>query len=87
METAAALSCAAAPWPTKVALVLHNQVSPRDFLETVCQKFREGVVQPPRGGKRGGSDACDAIEIPHAALALRPFVSVQVLIEGSSKSF
>ena len=78
METSAALSCAAAPWPKKVALVLHNQVSPRDFLEIVCQEFREGPLQPLGGGKRGGLDACDAIEIPHAALALRPFVSVQV---------
>ena len=77
METSAALSCAAAPWPTKVALVLHNQVSPREILRIVCQEFREGVVQPPRGGKRGGSDACDAIEIVDAGLALRPFVSVK----------
>ena len=77
METAAARSCATAPWPKKVALVLHNQVSPREILRIVCQKFREGVVQPPRSGKRGGSDACDAIEIVDAALALRPFVSVK----------
>ena len=41
----------------------------RDFLEIVCQKFREGVVQPPRGGKGGGSDACDAIEIRRARAA------------------
>ena len=64
-----ARSCATTPWPKKVVLVLHNQVSPRDFLEIVCQKFREGVVQPPRGGKRGGSDACDAIEIRRARSA------------------
>ena len=51
METAAALSSAAALWPTKVALAFNDRRSSREIHEILCQESHEGPLQPLGGGK------------------------------------
>ena len=51
METAAALSSAAALWPTKVALAFNDRRSSREIHEILCQESHEGPLQPLDGGK------------------------------------
>ena len=51
METAAAFTCAAALWPTKVALAFNDRRSSREIHEILCQESHEGPLQPLGGGK------------------------------------
>ena len=51
METAAALSSAAALWPTKVALAFNDRRSSREIHEILCEESHEGPLQPLGGGK------------------------------------
>ena len=51
METAAAFTCAAALWPTKVALAFNDRRSSREIHEILCQESHEGPLQPLGGGE------------------------------------
>ena len=67
METAAALSSAAALWPTKVALAFNDRRSSREIHEILCEESHEGPLQPLGGGKGALWAASGTIENRHAA--------------------
>ena len=60
-------------WPSFSTTKCHQEIS----LKLYVRIFVKAWFSRHAAAKRGGSDACDAIEIVDAALALRPFVSVK----------